>query len=465
VTGERVTRPLQAGLKLTVKFPRCKPRTIVIPSELLATLPEEVKKKVMDGAVNDNQRFKALVEELHWYKGVSVNKLSKHLSVPLTTLWKWMRHEMNVKVRDKITASQLASTKYAKRDFDGDGVEKLRLWFFAHTDGCVMQNGQQVQVILRTPDPYLAHLFKEVFGRYGCVGVAPQKDDKGGYKWELWILLPLKSYWWLLERRTPAPIDSDVKLYSALNITIDAEGSACACSREGRTTEFKVELYNEKMYVVEPLYNALKQRGYRVHLYTTPKGGATNYGCLSNDYYRITLYAKAHVKRLLENVELVLPHKRIKAYLIKSALREPSKPVYWSSIEPIYSEVEAVCKEMLRESKRILKSLYGSWRTLTEKYKQKRIAHTQYEEERNKLRAEAWRELEALKEKYDRAFGELERRIEAYLRARKPLLTKHVFSAFKLLNGPPFMWVKGRVYELVGLVSYDGHANDEAEEN
>ncbi|MEM2827315.1 MAG: hypothetical protein QXH61_01750, partial [Candidatus Nezhaarchaeales archaeon] len=131
----------------------------------------------------------------------------------------------------------------------------------------------------------------------------------------------------------------------------------------------------------------------------------------------------------------------------------------------IYSEVEAVCKEMLRESKRILKSLYGSWRTLTEKYKQKRIAHTQYEEERNKLRAEAWRELEALKEKYDRAFGELERRIEAYLRARKPLLTKHVFSAFKLLNGPPFMWVKGRVYELVGLVSYDGHANDEAEEN
>ncbi|MEM2532949.1 MAG: hypothetical protein QXK12_02825, partial [Candidatus Nezhaarchaeales archaeon] len=74
--------------------------------------------------------------------------------------------------------------------------------------------------------------------------------------------------------------------------------------------------------------------------------------------------------------------------------------------------------------------------------KQKRIAHTQYEEERNKLRAEAWRELEALKEKYDRAFGELERRIEAYLRARKPLLTKHVFSAFKLLNGPPFMWVK-----------------------
>ena len=67
MTGERVTRPRQAGLKLTVKFPTCKPRTIVIPSELLATLPEEVKKKVMDGAVNDNQRFKALVEELHWH--------------------------------------------------------------------------------------------------------------------------------------------------------------------------------------------------------------------------------------------------------------------------------------------------------------------------------------------------------------------------------------------------------------
>jgi len=440
--GERVARPLQAGLKLTIKLTRRKPRTIVVPEELLAMISEEVKKKVMDGAVNDNQRFKALVEELHWNKGTSVRKLSKRLSVPLTTLWRWMRHEMNVKVRDNVTALQLARTKYAKRDFDGDGVEKLRLWFFAHTDGCVMQNGQQVQVILRTPDPYLALLFKEVFGKYGHVGVAPYRSDKGKYGWELWTLLSLRSYWWLLERRTPTHIDSDVKLYSALNITIDAEGSVYAHSHEERTTEFKVTVPNEKVYVVEPLYNALKQRGYRVHLYTTPKGRTTNYGRLNNDYYRITLYAKAHVKRLLENVELVLPHKRIKAYLIKSALREPSKPVYWSSIEPIYSEVEAVCKEMLRESKRILKSLYGSWRTLTEKYKQKRIAHTQYEEERNKLRAEACRELEALKEKYDKAFGELERRIEAYLRARKPLLTKHVFSAFKLLNGPPFMWVK-----------------------
>jgi len=436
VTGERVTRSLQAGLTLTVDFG--KPRTIVIPSEVLAMLSEEARRRVMDEVIEANQRFKVLVEELHWGKSVSVNKLSKCVNVPSATLRWWMKRKMNVKVRDNVTALQLANTKYAKRDFDGDDVEKLRLWFLVHTDGSVERDHQQVKVKLNTPDPYLALLFKEVFGKYGYVGVAPHRNDKGEYEWELWTLLPLKGYWWFLERRTPTPIDNDAKLYGALNITIDAEGSVCARNREGkRTTEFKVVLYNEKIYVVEPLYEALKHYGYKVRLYATPKGAATNYGRLSNDCHHIVVCAKTHVKRLLKNVKLVLPHKRLKALLIKHALREPSKPVYWSSIEPIYSEVEAVCKEMLRESKRILKSLYGSWRTLTEKYKQKRIAHTQYEEERSKLRDKAWRELEALKEKYDKAFGELEKRIEAYFRARKPLLTKHVFKSFKLLNGPP----------------------------
>ncbi|MEM2827770.1 MAG: hypothetical protein QXH61_04150 [Candidatus Nezhaarchaeales archaeon] len=417
MTGERVTRSLQAGLTLTVDFG--KPRKIVIPSELLAMLTEETRKIVMDEAVNDNQRFKALVEELHWNKGTSVRKLSKRLSVPLTTLWKWMRHEMNVKVRDNVTALQLASTKYAKRDFDGDEVEKLRLWFFAHTDGSVIQNGQQVKVILGTPDPYLALLFKEAFGKYGYVGVTPYRDSKGYYVWMLWSYLPLRSYWWLLERRTPAPIDSDVKLYSALNITIDAEGSACAYSREGRTIVFKVVLYNEKVYVVEPLYKALKQRGYRVSLHTTPKGAATNYGRLSNDYHHIVVYAKAHVKRLLERLELLLPQKRLKACLIRHALRGPSKPVYWSTIEPIYSKIEAVHKEMLKESKRVLKSLREAWQVVIRKRKRKEITYTDYDEEKARLRAEAWKSLEALKAKYDERFKELERRIEAYFRAQE----------------------------------------------
>ncbi|MEM2532571.1 MAG: hypothetical protein QXK12_00845 [Candidatus Nezhaarchaeales archaeon] len=406
MTGERVTRPLQAGLKLRVDFGV--PREIVVPEELLAMLTEETRKIVMDEAVNDNQRFKALVEELHWGKYISIEKLSKRLSVPLTTLWKWMRHKMNVKVRDNVTALQLANTKYAKRDFDGDDAEKLRLWYFAHTDGSVIQNGQQVQVILGTPDPYLALLFKEVFGKYGYVGVTPYRDSKGYHAWMLWSYLPLRSYWWLLERRTPTLIDSDVKLYNALSITIDAEGSVCARSREGRTTEFKVVLYNEKVYVVKPLYEALKQYGYRVKLNVTAKGTTTNYGRTSNDCYHISIRAKAHVKRLLSNVELTLPHKRLKALLIKRVLKETSEPVYWSTIEPFYSEVEAVHEELLMESKRVLKSLHETWQALTK-------------EGRDRLRAKAWGELQALKEKYDGRFKELERRIEAYFRAQRPL--------------------------------------------
>jgi len=423
VTGERVTRPLQAGIKLRVDFGV--PREIVVPEELLAMTSEKAKRMVMDEALDANQRFKVLIENLHWSKSVPVNKLSKYINVPRTTLQEWVKR-MNVRVRDKITALQLANTKYAKRDFDGDDAEKLRLWYFAHTDGSVIQNGQQVLVVLGTPDPYLALLFKEVFGKYRYVGVAPYRDSKGNYAWKLWTYLPIRGYSWFLEKCIPTPIDNDVKLYNALSITIDAEGSLCARSREGRTTEFEVVLYNEKAHVVEPLYEALKQYGYRVRLHVTVKGTTINYGRTGNDCYHISIYAKAHVKRLLSNVELALPQKRLKALLIRHALREPSEPVYWSTIEPFYSEVEAVHEELLMESKRVLKSLHEAWQALKRRWKE--VARTQYEEERNKLRDKAWRGLEALKEKYDGRFEELKKRIEAYFQAHKPLLTEHVFK-------------------------------------
>ncbi|MEM1538064.1 MAG: hypothetical protein QXK12_07280 [Candidatus Nezhaarchaeales archaeon] len=44
--------------------------------------------------------------------------------------------------------------------------------------------------------------------------------------------------------------------------------------------------------------------------------------------------------------------------MIKYALRKPSRPVYWSTVEPIYGKIEAVYGEMLEESKLIVKSLH-----------------------------------------------------------------------------------------------------------
>ncbi|MEM2212002.1 MAG: hypothetical protein QXQ28_01705 [Candidatus Nezhaarchaeales archaeon] len=158
----------------------------------------------------------------------------------------------------------------------------------------------------------MAFLFKEAFAKYGYVGITPCWSNKGGYQWQLWIYLPLKSYWWLLEKLTLTPVDSDVKLYSALSVAIDAEGSVCAWKRKGRTAEFSVVLYNEKAYVLRPLYDALKQRGYRVHLYMMPKGKTTNYGNLDDVCHYIEVRAKDHVKRLLEDVELTLPQKCLK---------------------------------------------------------------------------------------------------------------------------------------------------------
>ncbi|MEM2636644.1 MAG: hypothetical protein QXQ28_07225, partial [Candidatus Nezhaarchaeales archaeon] len=73
--GERAARPLQAGLTLTVNFGN--PWKIMISNELLVMISKEVRRTVMNEALDANQRFKVLVEELHWNKSVSVTKLSK----------------------------------------------------------------------------------------------------------------------------------------------------------------------------------------------------------------------------------------------------------------------------------------------------------------------------------------------------------------------------------------------------
>jgi len=89
-------------------------------------LSEEARRTVMNETLDTNQRFKVLIEELHWREDISVNKLSKHFNVPSTTLPRWMKYKMNIKVCNKITVSQLANTKYAKCDFNGNDAEKLK---------------------------------------------------------------------------------------------------------------------------------------------------------------------------------------------------------------------------------------------------------------------------------------------------------------------------------------------------
>ncbi|MEM1537532.1 MAG: hypothetical protein QXK12_03195 [Candidatus Nezhaarchaeales archaeon] len=103
--------------------------------------------------------------------------------------------------------------------------------------------------------------------------------------------------------------------------------------------------------------------------------------------------------------------------MIKRASREPNKPVYWSAIEPVYGKIEAVYKELLRESKQVLKSLHETWQALTEKRMRKEI--TLYEEEKARLRAEAWK---ALKEKYNKALAILKGILRLSSESKSPSL-------------------------------------------
>ena len=178
--------------------------------------PVEHVRKVTEKAVDE--------WVLRYSKGESLKRIAGG-SVDPVTVWNHLKRR-GVALRNKVEAQIEAVTKYERKPFQGDALERAYLMGLRHGDLDVVRHGRAVRVRVSTTHPAMAGLFESVFSSYGHVARYARTAPFTGYEWTLECDLDA-SFEFLLEK----PRNEDLRRlnkqqFSAfLSGFFDAEGA------------------------------------------------------------------------------------------------------------------------------------------------------------------------------------------------------------------------------------------------
>ena len=140
-----------------------------------------------------------------------------------------------IKLRDKVEAQIQAVTKYDRRPFSGDEIEKAYLMGLRYGDLHVVRHGRAIRVRVSTTRPAMADLFESLFKPYGHVARYPRKAKLVDFEWTLECDLD-SSFSFLLTKPTIAELEklSRAEMIAFLAGLFDAEGSIFLHIKRGR---------------------------------------------------------------------------------------------------------------------------------------------------------------------------------------------------------------------------------------
>jgi hypothetical protein len=205
----------------------------------------------------------AMVDE--WVKRYKAGESLKQIAagnVSPVTVWNHLKVRGLV-LRDKVAAQILTVTKYERKNFQGDDIERAYLVGFTKGDCQVTSHGRAIRVRTSTTHPAMADLFAELFNPFGLVHRYPRKVKIGGYEWSLEVDLNL-SFSFLfqtLERAVNEVGQSTATFLSFLAGFTDAEGSIYF-HRKGKSGGFELSLSNTNEIVLARIRDLLAKLGY-----------------------------------------------------------------------------------------------------------------------------------------------------------------------------------------------------------
>ena len=146
-------------------------------------------------------------------------------AVDPVTVWNHLRAR-GVVLRGKIEAQIRAVTKYERRPFDGNRIEKAYLMGLRYGDLHAVKHGRAIRVRVSTTHPAMADLFDSAFAHYGHVHRYPREAKLVGHEWTLECDLDA-SFEFLLEKVAISVINSwpELEFVAFLAGLFDAEGS------------------------------------------------------------------------------------------------------------------------------------------------------------------------------------------------------------------------------------------------
>ena len=274
--------------------------------------PAEYIRKVTEEAVDDWAR--------RYQAGESLKEIAGAFVTP-TTVWIHLRRRGLV-LRDKVQAQIKAVTKYEKKAFRGDKVEKAYLMGLRYGDLDVVRHGRAIRVRVSTTHPAMAELFDHLFAPYGHVFRYPRKTNLTMFEWTLECDLD-QSFEFMLKKIPLAILRqlSNLEFRAFLSGMIDAEGTIYLHKKE-YGDQFELSLSNTDDEVIKTIAHRLLSLGYHPRVGSWKQDSNRLGYPKEGKITRLDLSFREEIYRLLRALKLRHREKVAKAHFILTRVYE-----------------------------------------------------------------------------------------------------------------------------------------------
>lgn len=269
--------------------------------------PVEHLRKVTPGMVDD------------WVARYLTGKSLKQIAedrVDSVTVWNHLKGRGLV-LRDKVEAQVQAVTKYRRKPFGGDEIERAYLMGLRYGDLHSVRHGRAVRVRVSTTHPAMADLFESVFSPYGYVHRYPREAKLTGYEWTLECDLD-ESFDFILNKPSIPELRSmtDELFVAFLAGVFDAEGSIFLHRKEQRHDP-EVSITSSDRDFLDYLSFRIRKIGLSAHV-EWRRQKLDRHGIVSDSVRgHIRIWRLADVQKFLGLVRLRHHEKLAKAELVR----------------------------------------------------------------------------------------------------------------------------------------------------
>ncbi|TMI06131.1 hypothetical protein E6H34_11390 [Candidatus Bathyarchaeota archaeon] len=254
---------------------------------------------------------------LLYQNGSSTTKIAGQYHVGASTVARHLRRR--IPLRDRVSASIIASTKYPKIPFSGDQREGAFLAGLIE-EFHVRRAGRLVELGTTTTHPAMTHLFHDVFSAYGNPTSSPSYEARNGYYRYFLSVYLHESFGGVLTKSINMPgwiprSKDDPVFESYLSGLIAAEGCVRLYDSHGRADSV-LHITLNKPHLLGELSHLIGGRLYEVQR-----------------AYCLVIYGKASVN-LLRRLNLRHDEKVRKSRLMIAHTGER-----WAVVEPYWNEM------------------------------------------------------------------------------------------------------------------------------
>jgi len=239
--------------------------------------------------------------------GESLKRIAGDDFSPATVLMHLRR--AGIQLRDKTEAQIQAVSKYERKPFQGDRMEKAYLMGLRYGDLNAVRHGRGIRLRVSTTHPAMASLFESIFSPYGHVLRYPRTAPFTEYEWTLEADLD-SSFEFLLEKPSVQNLEhlTPSEFKSFLSGLFDAEGTIYLHRRKfGACFEFSIP--NGDSNLIELVSGWLHSLGHHPRVDSRRQNPLRLGYFREGSIFRVSLFRKSEVCSLLRTIRPRHPEK------------------------------------------------------------------------------------------------------------------------------------------------------------